>query len=167
VHGLSYGSREVADCAASSAAPEPSPEELAQLGVAGRACQRNADCNEKPGGRCVAFGYQDGPLAWTRCFYDGCGTDAECGDGRVCACRAAGSDPVNACVPASCRVDADCPGGKCAAVGQGFPIDESNLLSTCGTRVLRYTCAALGPDGFWHDGSGLDLFEPSYPNCRP
>ena len=76
------------------------------------ACQVAADCVERGFGACVdAF---DGIGSCT-CVY-GCETDDDCPTGEVCVCGgdAPGYPAVNACVPADCTTDIDCPGGACA-----------------------------------------------------
>ena len=57
------------------------------------------------------------------CVYS-CETDAECGDGAVCACIA-GITGIARCVPASCTTTDDCGGG-------GNPICEPGVTLSAG-----------------------------------
>lgn len=56
------------------------------------------------------------PPETNQCKFDQCGVDADCAADRVCVPAGAFGYVLNTCVPAGCRVDADCnarPGGEC------------------------------------------------------
>ena len=72
-------------------------------------CRSNAECKDKPNGRCVQLGRR----GW-QCTYDHCFKDADCsGAHAVCYCRESKSVYPHQCLPSgNCRVDSDCAGGK-------------------------------------------------------
>jgi hypothetical protein len=45
------------------------------------------------------------------CTYDACASDADCSNGTLCLCGTSW-EGRNACSPANCHDDADCPAGK-------------------------------------------------------
>ncbi len=68
-------------------------------------CATDADCTQGTNGRCgpsQAKGYS--------CSYDLCFTDTDCAAGTSCNCSPQG----NACLPSTCRSDADCAGLGCS-----------------------------------------------------
>jgi hypothetical protein len=67
-------------------------------------CRRNADCADKPFGRCVLG--RAGPA----CVY-ACATDDDCNVNELCLCEATGG----VCTQATCRTDAVCGEGKLCA----------------------------------------------------
>jgi hypothetical protein len=72
-------------------------------------CSSDADCTDAAYGSC---GYPADITGACHCEY-GCGTDADCGAGRVCMC--APLDQGTRCIEADCQTDADCdPGYRCA-----------------------------------------------------
>ena len=72
-------------------------------------CTVDADCNERPNGKCVDTSIQ---IPSCGCKYP-CQTDADCDAGKVCIC--AGVDSPNArCVTANCTSNDDCASGDCA-----------------------------------------------------
>ena len=106
----------------------------------GSECQADADCKAGANGRCV----QDlsGP---TRCSYDACATDEDCGGGQVCACRNEPNHYANACYHGDCRIDADCAGGG------GYCSPSAVTLSTfCTTGIPQgsfgYFCHSPGDE---------------------
>lgn len=68
-------------------------------------------------------------LPFNQCVYDLCIADKECGAGRLCMCSG-GDQGRNACLPANCHDDADCPASKCqispAGVGDMFTYGAPN-----------------------------------------
>lgn len=99
-------------------------------------CTTNADCTEKPGGRCAAPSSAGRGATKTTCVYDECLMDSDCPGTAICECGA-GESEINSCVPSDCRVDADCdPGRYCAA---GF---ELCCASSC-HGVHRFHCTSL------------------------
>lgn len=108
----------------------------------GLGCESDADCD---GGVCAKR------LLYTRCYYHGCNADSDCGAGMRCAC----SNGMNACVPADCTTDADCPGGECRLdygcfAAQGFRCtspadtcqedDECSMSGRCEHSAGRFQC---------------------------
>jgi hypothetical protein len=95
------------------------------------ACRRNGDCTAAPHGYCsraVQFGFGGAPSF--SCVY-GCVNDSECGAGRICLC----GEPVGTCVAASCRSNADCPGGA--------PCRETWTLGVCSAPIYEFRCGPL------------------------
>lgn len=85
-------------------------------------CTRDAECTEKPYGRCLLGGV---PLEHYSCQY-GCLTDADCDDGRVCVC----TSEIGECRVSNCVTDADC--------GDGFLCAERTDTTGCG--LPTYAC---------------------------
>lgn len=101
-------------------------------------CAVDADCQDKPNGRCIV----DNPLPEVStavyCVYT-CSTDADCAEGQVCSCESswvsnATGEPIVAgiCRPGTCGSDGDCaPGSLCIS-----PVD-----SFCGVpRPSQFHC---------------------------
>jgi hypothetical protein len=91
-------------------------------------CANDADCTDGDNGRC-RYG-----RAGAYCDYDACFSDNDCQEDEACLCDGAssGTGGGNVCVPAECRVNADCAGG--------FPC--SPTLGSCGhyTNFVAYRC---------------------------
>jgi hypothetical protein len=107
--------------------PEPTIPDAGVSPVATFECHKNEDCTAGKRGVCV-FGYADIPISpgGTRCVYDECESDGDCGASGICTC----SDVANGCTPSNCRVDADCgPGGFCSPTKDG-----------CGTPGVGWYC---------------------------
>ncbi|MDP2316439.1 MAG: hypothetical protein Q8P41_26315 [Pseudomonadota bacterium] len=113
-------------CATDRPATEPAD---AVCGTSERdACATHADCTDGANGRCL---FRD-EGADCKCSYDECAQDADCGATAVCACAGVPPReawPTSRCIPADCRVDADCASGLCMAdrVGCGVVEDASQL----------------------------------------
>lgn len=116
--------------------PTPVDTCEAKPGHPGSTCQTAADCTEQPYGACAQeLAVLGGGCS---CVY-GCASDAECGEGEICACAGLGKGP--ACIPAGCTTDADCDGmcgwspigSGCGALGyQVACLDEtSECRSSC------------------------------------
>ncbi len=113
-----------------------------------------SDCSELPLGRCVS----DLGLGSCSCVAS-CETDADCGDGRVCACTGATGD-IPRCVPAECTTTADCGNGLCGFSGSngcGFDatltcLDESSQcrVTVCDDQT-ECACYASGGQYVCHD----------------
>ena len=97
-------------------------------------CTKDADCTQKPNGRC--FVQRGG----ARCSYDACYSDTDCAGGPgekgsgTCECRSSATSVVaNTCKWGNCRTDADCHGNYC-----------SPSLGTCGHMggIVGYFCHA-------------------------
>jgi hypothetical protein len=123
------------------------------IGAGGQApaagCTIDADCQEKPNGRCVV----DNPLPEVAtaiyCIY-ACAGDADCDDGQVCSCESSfvsnGSNTpitIGVCRPGTCGSDGECASDAlCIAPVYAF----------CGTpRPVEYHCQTpedecTGPD---------------------
>jgi len=90
-------------------------------------CVTDADCVGGDNGRCT-FG-----RIGSYCDYDICFKDEDCGAAKVCLCDGsrAGTGGGNACISATCRVDADCGAFTC-----------SPTLGSCGhyTNFVAYRC---------------------------
>lgn len=75
-------------------------------------------------GRCQPFGYG--------CSYDECFRDEDCAPDELCDC-AGGEVGAHRCLPAECRVDADCP--RCATCSP-----SRDALCPNATDVVGYFC---------------------------
>lgn len=73
------------------------------------ACMNDADCTMGMNGRCVVVGF-----TMTKCSYDECAMDGDCGAASVCECRQSTNDGANTCQRGNCKMDADCPSGFCS-----------------------------------------------------
>ncbi len=93
-------------------------------------CETDLDCLAKPYGWC---GRPVGDhFAVVACQY-GCETDADCGADQLCACHE--SAPAGVCVPASCKIDDDCPGAA---------LCTARLVSSCGGDPQNSLAMAFG-----------------------
>ncbi|MRG92478.1 ferritin-like domain-containing protein [Polyangium spumosum] len=75
-------------------------------------CKTDADCTEKPHGKCTSGVGQIG--TYCGCTY-ACETDDECGAGQACVCKGTGALRArhSVCAEASCSTDADCSENSC------------------------------------------------------
>jgi hypothetical protein len=97
-------------------------------------CSTNLECTAHASGRCGVDGYSYIGRTHgyrTKCFYDECSTDADCPTGTLCQCGKPGETiaTVNRCVPADCRVDADCGAHLCTPTS-----------IACGESTVAYHC---------------------------
>lgn len=104
---------------APAACPPPAPS--AEAACSG-GCSKDADCAEKPHGRCRVLQVLGGATMCT-CAY-ACETDADCGAAEVCAC----GDDGGRCVPSDCRAPNACGTGLCAS---------AVTKPTCGTALYQ------------------------------
>lgn len=89
-------------------------------------CATDADCVERPHGACAnGLIYEQA----CRCIY-GCKTDADCGDGEICACGGVVGTSTQ-CVPAGCATSGDCGDGLCGVLAQ---------YGSCGENYSRAAC---------------------------
>lgn len=76
------------------------------------ACLTDADCTDRPYGRCMhseSLGPGDAQT-YCGCVYS-CATDADCADNEVCACS--GVLSASRCIRATCGTNDDCLSGEC------------------------------------------------------
>lgn len=73
-------------------------------------CTTDADCTERPNGRCNSFDGFEGTSCG--CVYT-CAGDADCDAGEVCVCSGVLGAALSQCVTAGCTTDADCPSKEC------------------------------------------------------
>jgi hypothetical protein len=103
---------------------------------------------------CLAYqpnGYCAGQGGRCICQYP-CTTDADCGDGLICQCRAVGGQLLGTCSPGRCASDDDCGGTLCASwtgsCSQGFDCfaatDRCRADSECGDGYMCAFKPALG-----------------------
>ncbi|WP_437965528.1 ferritin-like domain-containing protein [Sorangium sp. So ce260] len=93
-------------------------------------CKTDADCTEKPGGKCGSYPSTDfNGTAWhCGCVY-ACATDQDCDPGQACLCPGVVlPDRLHArCVSAGCLASDDCASGECGLSvyddGCGFELD--------------------------------------------
>jgi hypothetical protein len=95
----------------------------------GNECLNNADCDEAPYGTCHQFSFLG-----CKCQY-GCGSDADCATGEICACSGV-LGPASQCIPAGCVDDGDCSDGLCGLAAGGS--------AECGTKEVAAT-ACIDP----------------------
>ncbi|HEU4404191.1 MAG TPA: ferritin-like domain-containing protein [Polyangiaceae bacterium] len=80
------------------------------------ACQTDAECVEKPNGKCASLRSVGlgGEVISCGCVYP-CASDAECGAGSVCVASAVEPSLGRGafCAPAACATGQDCPSGEC------------------------------------------------------
>ena len=94
-------------------------------------CKTDVDC------AATANSYCSSTVGAAGCYCaTGCVSDADCAANSICQC----GDPVGHCVTASCRSDAECPGGFCATYD-----------STAGCGGLAFACTT--PRDECHSGS--------------
>lgn len=133
----------------------PVPTGIACSGEGGE-CDGDGDCTAAPHGACL---YQSGFFSGCACAY-GCQTDADCGEGQICACggSAPGYPASTRCVAAACTSDDACPGTAC---GLGYEVNAcgEDWATACRTPddacSRRQDCASEddnclpGSDGAW------------------
>jgi len=112
-------------------------------GMESQPCCSSSECPPADGGPapiCAAFqvGYCGGamPPPNNVCRYPECSSDSDCGPHRACIPSGAFSYFFATCLPAECRIDADCTartGGSCRPLG----------LGQC-NRVAGFFCAYQG-----------------------
>lgn len=124
------------DLLASEAQPSPPLAVDGGLPVPLDECAKHSDCSQHPHGSCILAYMPRSPLApipYLACAY-GCVRDEECSSGQICLC----GERIGACVPASCRTDADCGSNLCSE----FTADPP---SGCGGGAYEYfKCAVPG-----------------------
>ncbi len=83
-----------------------------------QSCSSDADCTERPNGKCTSMSYVDfgGDVTACGCVYP-CATDADCGAQQACVCDGVLEDDRgwSYCAPASCADGADCESNECGA----------------------------------------------------
>jgi hypothetical protein len=126
------------------------PRENYTCGGGGSACSTDDDCSSLTNGHCSS-----NPTSMGACScFEGCTSDADCGNSGVCQCR---SDVgVGRCASANCHTDADCdPGFLCASYTGGMcgvisgyacqrPEDECATDADCNN---DFQACQLGSDG--------------------
>ena len=126
-------------------------------------CAADADCLDKPHGRCVL-----GQFESTSCYCTyGCRTDSDCGPGLACVCGGAGDAwfPAGAtCVPADCTTDADCGGLGCGFAAQNNGCGYDYRL-TC--RTEDDTCVANQDCGDPNDYTACVRWDETGWSCAP
>jgi hypothetical protein len=78
-------------------------------------CTSDADCTERPGGRC------DKDYDVCQCNY-GCLSDEDCDDRELCLCTETGGQ----CIAAACTSDADCAGSFCTVLTH-YVLDDGTI----------------------------------------
>jgi len=132
-------------------------------------CALDDECTARSGGRCselVQAIWWGGRSLGTRCTYDACSTDDDCGGGAVCGC-AIGFTGHNVCLPQSqCRTDSHCAAGQVCALSRptvlsppGVIVDGTERLDGNGVpdESLGYFCTT--PEDECRPGE-----EPPYPS---
>lgn len=128
-----------------------------------KSCDTDAECTDKPHGKCASVSYADlgGPTTGCQCTYP-CAGDAECGAGNVCVCGGVvpGGAASSMCVAASCAAGSDCPTGECGVGawedGCGTEVflacrtaaDACRTAAQC-TQASAAQCALSSADGPW------------------
>lgn len=123
-----------------------------------RYCETDADCTERPHGRCLSATYRveppqpDLPLTISQCgcFY-GCTNDDDCGAGRACIPGGiVPTQPMAFCAFATCRTNDDCESGECGlsvfhdgcgyrtSLGCRTPGDECRTDADCDAVSCRH-----------------------------
>lgn len=125
-------------------------------------CHGDVDCVDAPHGTCHQ-------LSFAGCFCDyGCGSDADCADGEICACAGVLGRSHSQCIPAGCVDSGGCGAGLCAlvirgstqcgalAVAEAACIDEGSAClvhDDCRNLPEFEQCGACLPaDGAWSCG---------------
>lgn len=120
-------------------------------------CRSDAECIAGLNGRCVRISNRGGhgpSFAGTRCSYDACFSDADCGEMESCECAARTPGEVgegHSCVPGECARDGDCGAGRyCRRTRHGrychSPTDECADERDCAEGQI---CARSRGDGPW------------------
>jgi len=112
-------------------------------------CYSDANCTERPNGRCAEWTSFGGP--WCTCTYL-CSVDADCDEDEVCVTPEVLWDKWPTCHPAPCRTGANCASGEC-----GFTeCDVYARGSPCAPLTCRSdldTCR-VDEDCQWNAGKG-------------
>jgi hypothetical protein len=90
------------------------------------ACASDAECAARPHGFCAPASAGLPPRSFLAC-QSGCITDSDCTGSQICLC----GSPIGTCVEATCRTDADCGEGRCAA---------STVAGGCSFDTVRFDC---------------------------
>jgi hypothetical protein len=124
----------------------PSPFTADVYRVTAETCQPSeSTCTESECDQCAedeicAWGFGFG--AECRCIRT-CSTDDDCASDEVCRCGADGYGlMITECVAATCRTDADCPGGRCA-----LSVEPCGLAQGLYCRFADDPCASHGDCG--------------------
>lgn len=115
----------VADVAPQSCIHERAPATL-EASARPSECRQDADCAAGRNGRCLRVsnhGSHGPSLEATRCSYDVCFADGDCGPREVCQCDGRAASAVgdgHLCVSGDCASDSDCGAGRyCRRSGRG------------------------------------------------
>ncbi|MCB9525708.1 MAG: ferritin-like domain-containing protein [Myxococcales bacterium] len=138
-------------------------------------CEVDADCADRPHGRCIGNLGSPGLEQGCFCSY-GCQTDADCRDEQACVCLGQGS----VCVTARCATDAECGSGECglSAYDDGCGVERSLACRTaedacrldvdCDDGILAcvnwrgaFNCESPGVCGRPIRGDGVALTAPA------
>ncbi len=92
-------------------------------------CAEDADCTDRPHGRCVQPPLGGG-IAFCACRY-GCANDSDCGPDEVCICPGV-VDGSSRCVPAGCSTGDDCESGECG-ISATFDGCDYDVRTACRT----------------------------------
>lgn len=101
-------------------------------------CNIDADCVEREYGSCSYAGPLVPRGSPGDCYY-GCATDAHCEAGQACLCG--GTPAQSHCIPADCKVDADCGEGELCSV-----VDDDSIGDACDV-FPRVRMMCLGAEG--------------------
>jgi hypothetical protein len=123
--------------------------------MSGSECDSDLDCDDAAHGTC-----HQTPLTGCFCNY-GCGSDADCADGEICACAGVLGKNHSQCIPAGCIDSGGCGAGLCALAAGGTSmcgalaaaevacLDESSACLVH-TDCQSDDCGACWPkDGAW------------------
>lgn len=81
--------------------------------MSGGECHGDADCDDAPHGTCHQVSF-----VGCVCNY-GCGSDADCASGQICACPGVLGNRHSQCIPAGCVDSGGCGAGLCALAAGG------------------------------------------------
>ncbi len=97
---------------AAATCPKAPPGDVFRVDSA--SCKSDAECKDKPEGRCKSVNIGHGRTN-AQCTYDDCQSDTDCPSPTLCLCGA-GYTGRNICLPSNCHEDADCKGTACGSV---------------------------------------------------
>jgi len=127
-------------------------------------CTSDADCTALPLGVCKKR------ILNTRCEYQACNQDQDCGTKQRCACEVVNEAfERRVCVPAECSGDGDCaPGARCLKAGScgGDALGDycTTAVDECGNDDdCRSNPGAQGPDCAFSDAERRCTCQPIIP----
>jgi hypothetical protein len=152
-----FASVAIASCAEAKAPPPPSPLPKFACGTVevtsinggvnlpGGPCKIDADCKDRPAGRCVVLNGDKHESPVVGCVYDECTSDRDCKAGTVCICGSGRGTSRNACLPGNCHAatlgeSSECGAFACIASVSPLVVSSSRSIEGYFCRTREDQC---------------------------